>query len=72
MLKNKKIGFIGGGNMAEAIIKGMLSSSLINGSNILVSEPNKSRQSFLISEHKIKVNTSADKMIQDEVNNSEC
>ena len=55
MLKNKKIGFIGGGNMAEAIIKGMLSSSLINGSNIIVSEPNKSRQSFLISEHKIKV-----------------
>ena len=55
MLKNKKIGFIGGGNMAEAIIKGMLSSSLINGSNIFVSEPNKSRQTFLISEYKIKV-----------------
>jgi len=55
VLKNKKIGFIGGGNMAEAIIKGMLSSSLINGSNIFVSEPNKSRQTFLISEYKIKV-----------------
>ena len=55
MLKNKKIGFIGGGNMAEAIIKGMLSSSTISGSNIFVSEPNKSRQTFLISEYKIKV-----------------
>ena len=47
MLKNKKIGFIGGGNMAEAILKGMLSSSLIKASNIFVSEPNKSRQTFL-------------------------
>jgi len=55
VLKNKKIGFIGGGNMAEAIIKGMLSSSTISGSNIFVSEPNKSRQNFLISEYKIKV-----------------
>ena len=55
MLKNKRIGFIGGGNMAEAIIKGMLSSSTISGSNIFVSEPNKSRQTFLISEYKIKV-----------------
>ena len=55
MLKNKKIGFIGGGNMAEAIIKGMLSSSLIKASNILASEPSKSRQTFLTSEYKIKM-----------------
>lgn len=55
VLKNKKIGFIGGGNMAEAIIKGMLASSLIKASNIFVSEPSKSRQNFLISEYKIKM-----------------
>ena len=55
MLKNKKIGFIGGGNMAEAIIKGMLSSSTISGSNIFVSEPNKIRQKTLISEYKINM-----------------
>jgi pyrroline-5-carboxylate reductase len=55
VLKNKKIGFIGGGNMAEAIIKGMLSSSLIKASNILASEPSKSRQTFLTSEYKIKM-----------------
>ena len=52
MLKNKKIGFIGGGNMAEAILKGMLSSSLIKVSNVFVSEPNKNRQTFLSSEYK--------------------
>ena len=55
MLKNKKIGFIGGGNMAEAIIKGMLSSSLVKVSNVFVSEPNKSRQTFLSSEYKTKI-----------------
>ena len=54
MLKNKKIGFIGGGNMAEAILKGMLSSSLVKASNIFVSEPNKSRQTFLTNEFKVK------------------
>jgi len=55
VLKNKKIGFIGGGNMAEAIIKGMLSSSLVKVSNVFVSEPNKNRQNFLSSEYKIKI-----------------
>jgi len=55
VLKNKKIGFIGGGNMAEAIIKGLLSSSIIKASNIFVSEPNNKRQNFLTSEYKIKV-----------------
>lgn len=54
MLKNKKIGFIGGGNMAEAVIKGMLSSSLVKGTHIFVSEPNPDRQTFLASEYKIK------------------
>ena len=54
MLKNKKIGFIGGGNMAEAILKGMLSSKLVKASNIFISEPNKSRQTFLTAEFKVK------------------
>ena len=53
-VKNKKIGFIGGGNMAEAILKGMLSSKLVKASNIFVSEPNKSRQTFLTNEFKVK------------------
>ena len=39
MLKGTKISFIGGGNMAEAIIKGVLSSGLVVPDQITVSDP---------------------------------
>ena len=55
MLKNKKLGFIGGGNMAEAIIRGLLSASFIEAKNIFVSEPSKSKRDTLHAEYKIKV-----------------
>ena len=55
MLKNKKLGFIGGGNMAEAMIKGLLSASFIEAKNIFVSEPSKAKRDTLHAEYKIKV-----------------
>ena len=55
MLKNKKLGFIGGGNMAEAMIKGLLSASFIEAKSIFVSEPAKAKRDALHAEHKIKV-----------------
>ena len=36
MLTNKKLGFIGGGNMAEALVKGLLASSLVASKNIFI------------------------------------
>ncbi len=41
-----KIGFIGGGNMAEAFVKGLLKGGLPAGA-MLVSEPNDGRREFL-------------------------
>ncbi len=35
-----KIGFIGGGKMAQAIIKGIISANFFKASNIFISEPN--------------------------------
>ena len=55
MLKNKKIGFIGGGNMAEAMIKGLLSASFIEAKNVFVSEPSEAKRDTLQAEYKIKV-----------------
>ncbi len=55
MLKNKKLGFIGGGNMAGAIIRGLLSASFIGAKNIFVSEPSQAKCDALHAEYKIKV-----------------
>ena len=43
----QQIGFIGGGQMAEALIKGIIASGLYQKENILVAEPNDFRRSHL-------------------------
>ena len=55
MLTNKKLGFIGGGNMAEAMIKGLITSSFIEAKNIIVSDVATARLDFLHSEYKVKI-----------------
>jgi pyrroline-5-carboxylate reductase len=47
MLKNKKIGFVGGGKMGSALISGILSRSLIPAENITVSDVAKERREDL-------------------------
>lgn len=54
MLRSKKLGFIGGGNMAEAMIKGLLSASFVEPKNIFVSDVVSARLEFLHSEYKVK------------------
>lgn len=48
--KDIKIGFIGSGNMGGAIIKGVISNSLFEATNVLVSDPNDANRNALISE----------------------
>lgn len=52
MLENKLIGFIGGGNMAEAIIKGLLTGGFQAGS-IMVAEPLAARREYLVSTYAV-------------------
>lgn len=54
MQKEKRTGFIGGGNMAEAIIKGLLAGGVPAG-DLAVSEPSESRRSLLSERYGIKV-----------------
>ena len=50
-----KIGFIGGGKMAQAIIKGIIKSKFFNPSDIFVAEPNLKVADALTQEFGIKV-----------------
>lgn len=50
----QKIGFIGGGQMAEALIKGIIASGLYKCEDILVSEPNDSRREHLENQYSVK------------------
>jgi pyrroline-5-carboxylate reductase len=52
MLTEKRIGFIGGGNMAEAIIKGLMAGA-VQPDAIMVAEPQEKRRSFLSSTYGI-------------------
>ena len=50
-----KIGFIGGGKMAQAIIKGIIRSKFFSAANILVAEPNLNIAEKLVQEFGVKV-----------------
>ena len=64
MLTGKKLGFIGGGNMAEAMIKGLISASFIEAKNILVSDVVASRLDYLHSEYKVKVTSDNRELVE--------
>jgi pyrroline-5-carboxylate reductase len=54
MLTQKKIGFIGGGNMAEALIKGLQAGGFPS-SDIIVAEPVEERRDFLHERYGVAV-----------------
>ncbi|MBL4637575.1 MAG: pyrroline-5-carboxylate reductase [Kofleriaceae bacterium] len=54
MLANKTIGFLGGGNMAEAILSGLLSQSPVEKSFLRVSDHNSSRLTTLETKYGIE------------------
>ena len=65
MKHHHTLGFIGGGFMAEAIIKGILTSNLLLPSNIYVGELNPSRQKYLQNEYKINISSKIDGLKDD-------
>ena len=64
MLSNKKIGFGGGGNMAEALVKGLLSSSLVASKDIFISDLISDRLKYLSKEYKVKTTGDNRELVQ--------
>jgi len=64
VLTNKKLGFIGGGNMTEALLKGLLASSSVGPKDILVSDLLSDRLEYLNKEYKIKTTDDSRKLVQ--------
>jgi pyrroline-5-carboxylate reductase len=61
---NKKVGFIGAGNMGKAIIGGIIKSKLIPPSNVIAYAPNIDKLNSLKNEFNIEIGTSAQHIAQ--------
>lgn len=54
-LRDQKIGFLGGGSMAEALITGLLRSGLVEPTSVYASDINADRQEYLRQKFGIKI-----------------
>jgi len=59
MFKNKQLGFIGGGAMAEALIRGIIKANLVQPRQITVNDIATSRLEYLSNSLAVNVNTSS-------------
>ncbi|CUH94273.1 Pyrroline-5-carboxylate reductase [Propionispora sp. 2/2-37] len=55
MLQNKKVGFLGGGAMAEALLRGILKSGLVTPSQITVNDISLSRLDYLREKYQVNI-----------------
>ena len=65
MLANKKLGFIGAGNMAEALVKGLVTGASTEAKNILVSDPILERLEYMHKEYRIKTTLNNRELVQE-------
>jgi len=54
-MKSGKLGFIGGGKMAEALVRGIISSGFLSSEEVVVSDPDSSRCSLLAEKYKVVI-----------------
>lgn len=63
-MKNKTLGFIGGGNMAEALVKGLIHSDVVPASSIVVSDMKKERLAYLHKAHGVTTTPDNHELVQ--------
>jgi pyrroline-5-carboxylate reductase len=54
-MPERRIGLIGGGNMALALVRGLVASGRVTAANVRASDPSEARRSLLAKEHGILV-----------------
>ncbi len=64
LTKSKKIGFIGAGNMAQAMIKGMLESHLTNADHLFVSNRTPGKLKKISENYKINICQSNEELVE--------
>lgn len=62
---NKNIGFIGSGNMAKAMIGGIIKSGLVKSENIITSDLNENTLKSIKSEFNINTTTKSEEVVKD-------
>ena len=62
MKDSETVGLIGGGQMGEALVRGMINSGLLQAGRIMVAEPDGTRRDFLSSTYGIKVTDAAEEL----------
>lgn len=60
MCNSEKIGFVGGGQMGEALVRGLIESGLYSSDQIMVSDPDHDRCQYLNTTYSIATADSAD------------
>ena len=60
----EKIGFVGAGSMAEALINGVLTKGIIDSNNIYISDINQSRLDKLTAEYKVNATSNNEELIK--------
>ncbi len=60
----EKIGFVGGGRMAEAMIKGLLKAGLVAAESVFVADPDKGRREILNLEYGVHSHENTDILLE--------
>src|ERR1700730_18004070 len=63
-MHTRTLGFLGGGNMAGALIKGLLHAKVLGPERILVSDVKRERLEHLRETHKIVINTDNHELVK--------
>ncbi len=64
-MKTKRLGFIGGGNMAAALVKGLLHAEVVPPEGIIVSDVKEERLKLLKESHGIRTTTDNHELVRD-------